>query len=206
MLQPVVALFIANRHVDARLSSDAVDRLPHCRPWPERTKGRIPNTPLCIDDFHPSNVQVFLDTPLASSCQLLFFLSHLHADHTRGLTPSWQHGHIYTTHTNRHLLLQRFSLPPQCITAIHFNTPTSLALSPHHPHLRFTVTLLPVCHCPGACMLLLDGYWGRIVYTGDMRWLAGTGLGGEGGALLSRPIDVLYLDNTYGKTSATSPS
>ena len=134
----------------------------------------------------------------ASSCQLIFFLSHLHGDHTRGLSPSWQHGHIHTSHVNRHLLLQRYSLPTECITALHYNTPTSLPLSPHFPHLRFTLTLLPVYHCPGACMLILDGYWGRIVYTGDMRWLVGAGLGGEGGALLSRPIDVLYLDNTYG--------
>ena len=160
-------------------------------------KGRVPNTPLCIDDFHPSNITAFLDTPLGSSCQLLFFLSHMHGDHTRGLSSSWQHGHIYTTHINRHLLLQRFSLPHNCITALHYNTPTIVPLSPHCPHLHFTLTLLPVYHCPGACMLVLDGYWGRVVYTGDMRWLAGSGLGGEGGVLLSRAIDVLYLDNTY---------
>ena len=164
-------------------------------------KGRIPNTPLCIDDFRPSLIQDFLDTPLASTCQLLFFLSHLHKDHTSGLSPSWQHGRIITTHVNRALLLSLYSLPHNLITALHYNTPTTLPLTSSatqpQPTTHVTVTLLPVYHCPGACMVVLDGYWGRVVYTGDMRWLPGTGLGGEGGTLLSRPVDVLYLDNTY---------
>ncbi len=32
-----------------------------------------------------------------------------------------------------------------------------------------TVTVIDANHCPGAVMLLFDGYFGRILYTGDFR-------------------------------------
>lgn len=48
------------------------------------------------------------------------------------------------------------------------NTVTSLS-APHSE--CFYVTLLDVStHCSGACMFVLEGYWGRFLYTGDFRY------------------------------------
>ena len=154
-------------------------------------KGRIPSTPFCIDDFRPSLIDSFQHSPLSNACPLIFLLSHLHTDHTRGLSPSWHHGCILTSPLTRHLLLARYSLDPSLIHSIPYNTPTSFPLSPHSP-LTFTLTLFPTLHCPGSCLFLLDGYFGRHVYTGDLRYLTPLAP-----SLLSLPCDLLYLDDTF---------
>ena len=154
-------------------------------------KGRIPHTPFCIDDFSPSQLQSFLTSPLSATCNLIFLLSHLHGDHIRGLSSSWHHGTILTSAVTRRLLIARLGLPPDLVRAVPYNTPTELLLSPHLP-LTFTLTLLPVIHCPGAAMFVLDGYFGRIVYTGDLR------MRGQLPRMLTEaPVDVLYLDDTF---------
>ena len=58
-----------------------------------------------------------------------------------------------------------------------------------------TVTAMNANHCPGSLMFLFEGYFGRILYTGDFRYqnslLTNT-------SLITRPVvDRLYLDNTY---------
>ena len=47
-----------------------------------------------------------------------------------------------------------------------------------------TVTAMDAAHCPGAAMLLFQGDFGTVLYTGDFRWEGGGGGerrgGGEG--------------------------
>ena len=69
---------------------------------------------------------------------------------------------------------------------------------------NMTVTVIDANHCPGAVMFLFDGYFGRILYTGDFRyepWMSvDTPLGDVA------DIDVLYLDNTYNCSACSFPS
>ena len=36
-------------------------------------------------------------------------------------------------------------------------------------HVTITVTTIDANHCPGSAMFLFEGYFGRILYTGDFR-------------------------------------
>ena len=89
-----------------------------------------------------------------------------------------------------------------------------------------SVTTLDANHCPGSAMFIFEGYFGRILYTGDFRCAPCSPV--EWKAFLSplppppsryspemdslpvlkhcSPVDVLYLDNTYCDTSCKFPS
>lgn len=61
----------------------------------------------------------------------------------------------------------------------------------------FSVTVINANHCPGAVMFLFEGYFGKVLYTGDFRYKPD--MVNEGSLLADHleKIDVLYLDNTY---------
>lgn len=56
-----------------------------------------------------------------------------------------------------------------------------------------TVTPIDANHCPGAVMFLFEGYFGRILHTGDFRCHAAH----LAHAALREPVDALFLDNTF---------
>eukprot|EP00761_Pharyngomonas_kirbyi_P014757 gb/GECH01014787.1/.p1 GENE.gb/GECH01014787.1/~~gb/GECH01014787.1/.p1 ORF type:complete len:722 (+),score=156.25 gb/GECH01014787.1/:1-2166(+) len=142
---------------------------------------RIRNTPIAVDEF------TFIPGVY------IYLLSHLHSDHTAGLTPSWNTGTVYTSPVTRALLLHRFRLQdPSLVVPLSENVPHTVPLDPHRS-VTMQVTLIDANHCPGACMFLLDGYFGRILVTGDFRYTE---------HLLPSiprhpPVDVLYLDDTF---------
>jgi len=69
-----------------------------------------------------------------------------------------------------------------------------------------TVTPIDANHCPGAAMFLFEGYFGRILYTGDFRY-SGPMLNDVNlYSLCSADIDVLYLDNTFCDARCIFPS
>lgn len=70
-----------------------------------------------------------------------------------------------------------------------------------HGEETMTVTLLDAHHCPGAVMFLFEGYFGRILCTGDFRFHPSMIDEFRG-----RQIDVAYVDNTYCTPIAVFPS
>lgn len=70
------------------------------------------------------------------------------------------------------------------------------------PHV--SVTLIDANHCPGAAMLLLEGYFGVVLHTGDFRFDAERM--GSHPALKGVSLDALYLDNTYGHPKFDLPT
>lgn len=75
------------------------------------------------------------------------------------------------------------------------------------------VTLIDANHCPGSVMFLLEGYFGRILHTGDCRFTpsmlendADGGLSERLFGAASGGIDVMYLDNTFGNPRHQFPS
>ncbi|RXG69362.1 5' exonuclease Apollo [Armadillidium vulgare] len=144
----------------------------------------IEGTPLVVDFWQTQNYDE----------QKVFFLTHLHADHIKGLTSLWRKK-IYTSPVNCLLLEQKFQ------------NGIVIPLELDEPHIIFiddddttsiTVTLIDANHVPGSVIFLFQGPFGNILYTGDMRFYA---------EVFEHPIlkpvleaceiDELYLDNTF---------
>ncbi|XP_037540131.1 5' exonuclease Apollo [Nematolebias whitei] len=159
----------------------------------------------------PANGKVIPHTPLAvdfwqvRKCPgtRLFFLTHMHSDHTVGLTSTWSNRPIYCSPTTATLLKLKLQVKDQWIHPLELGEPYLLSLDDIGKE-KLTVTLIDANHCPGAVMFLFEGYFGSILYTGDFRYSP---------SMLREPcfrtnttIDVLYLDNTNCDPNRTLPS
>ncbi|XP_029011581.1 5' exonuclease Apollo isoform X2 [Betta splendens] len=153
----------------------------------------IPQTPLAVDFWFVRKC------PGAR----LFFLSHMHSDHTMGLTSTWSNRPIYCSPVTATLLGLKLQVKEQWIHPLELSEPHLLPLDDIGKE-RLTVTLIDANHCPGSVMFLFEGYFGSILYTGDFRYTP---------SMLREPclrtnttIDVLYLDNTNCDPNRTLPS
>lgn len=64
---------------------------------------RLPHTNIAVDYWR-------LDPGVS-----LRFLTHCHADHTKGLTPRWNYGTIYCSAISAKILKHRFGIDPAII-------------------------------------------------------------------------------------------
>ncbi|NXQ35032.1 DCR1B exonuclease, partial [Alaudala cheleensis] len=134
----------------------------------------LPGTPIAVD---------FWSLRKAAGARL-FFLSHMHSDHTVGL------------HLPCPALTPRPLQVPMCWIR-------PLEVGQSHVVDEVTVTLIDSNHCPGSVMFLFEGTFGTILYTGDFRYMSA--MKGEP-ALRGRHIDCLYLDNTHCQPQRALPS
>lgn len=153
----------------------------------------LPHTPLAVDFWQ------------VRKCPgtRLFFLSHMHSDHTVGLTSTWSNRPIYCSPTTATLLRLKLQVKEQWIHPLEVAEQHLLPLDDIGKE-TLTVTLIDANHCPGAVMFLFEGYFGSILYTGDFRYSP---------SMLREPclrtnttIDVLYLDNTNCDPNRSLPS
>lgn len=153
----------------------------------------IPHTPLAVDFWQ------------VRKCPgtRLFFLSHMHSDHTVGLTSTWSNRPIYCSPTTATLLKLKLQVKEQWIHSLELGEPYLLPMDDIGKE-KLTVTLIDANHCPGSVMFLFEGYFGSILYTGDFRYIP---------SMLREPclrtnttIDVLYLDNTNCDPNRDLPS
>ncbi|XP_064255358.1 5' exonuclease Apollo [Passer domesticus] len=124
----------------------------------------------------------------------LFFLSHMHSDHTVGLSSTWSRP-LYCSPLTARLLHHRLQVAKCWIRP--------LEVGQSHVVGEVTVTLIDSNHCPGSVMFLFEGAFGTILYTGDFRYTSA--MQGEP-ALRGRHIDRLYLDNTHCHPERALPS
>ncbi|KAK6472208.1 hypothetical protein HHUSO_G29240 [Huso huso] len=153
----------------------------------------IPHTPLAVD---------FWQLRKCSQARL-FFLSHMHADHTSGLTSTWSNRPIYCSPLTAKLLRLKLQVKDRWIRPLEVGHAHLLPLDEVGKE-TMTVTLIDANHCPGSVMFLFEGYFGTILYTGDFRYTP---------LMLREPclskhkqIDVLYLDNTNASRDRILPS
>lgn len=153
----------------------------------------IPCTPLAVDFWQ------------VRKCPgtRLFFLSHMHSDHTVGLTSTWSDRPIYCSPVTARLLQLRLKVKEQWIHPLELGEPHLLPLDDIGKE-TMTVTLIDANHCPGAVMFLFEGYFGSILYTGDFRYTPS--MLREPGLRTNITIDVLYLDNTNCDPNRPLPS
>ncbi|XP_034028178.1 5' exonuclease Apollo isoform X2 [Thalassophryne amazonica] len=153
----------------------------------------IPHTPMAVDFWQVRKCPWIR----------LFFLSHVHSDHTVGLTSTWTNRPIYCSPVSAALLTLQLQVKEQWIHPLELGEPHMLPLDDIGKE-KLTVTLIDANHCPGSVMFLFEGYFGSILYTGDFRYTP---------SMLREPclrtnttIDVLYLDNTNCDPNRTLPS
>ncbi|XP_078402894.1 5' exonuclease Apollo isoform X2 [Cetorhinus maximus] len=151
----------------------------------------IPNTPFAVD---------FWQIRKCSHVRL-FFLSHLHSDHTSGLSSTWSRP-IYCSPITARLLRWKFQVDEVWIHPLELGDNHLLNLDEVGKE-TMTVTLIDSNHCPGSVMFLFDGYFGTVLYT-DFRYTP---------TMFSHPplntekrIDILYLDNTNCDPESMVPS
>ncbi|XP_029974502.1 5' exonuclease Apollo [Salarias fasciatus] len=153
----------------------------------------IPHTPLAVD---------FWQVRKCTGARL-FFLSHMHSDHTAGLSSTWSDRPIYCSPITASLLRLKLQVKEKWIHPLELGEPHLLPLDDIGKE-TLTVTLIDANHCPGAVMFLFEGYFGTILYTGDFRYTP---------SMLREPcfqtntaIDVLYLDDTNCDPNRTLPT
>ncbi|XP_007485228.1 5' exonuclease Apollo isoform X1 [Monodelphis domestica] len=152
----------------------------------------IPHTPIAVDLWNLRR---------AGSARL-FFLTHLHADHTEGLSSTWARP-LYCSPLSARLVHRRLQVSKQWIRALEVGESHVLPLDEIGQE-TMTVTLIDANHCPGSVMFLFEGYFGTILYTGDFRYTPS--MLQEPALRLGKQIHTLYLDNTNCDPSLVLPS
>ncbi|XP_032737289.1 5' exonuclease Apollo [Lontra canadensis] len=142
----------------------------------------IPHTPIAVD---------FWSLRRAGSARL-FFLSHMHSDHTVGLSSTWARP-LYCSPITAYLVHRHLQVPKEWIRALEVGESHVLPLDEIGRE-TMTVTLIDANHCPGSVMFLFEGYFGTILYTGDFRYTPS--MLKEPALKLGKQIHTLYLDNT----------
>lgn len=142
----------------------------------------------------------------------VFFLSHCHSDHMKGLhhsnffqlLESRCFSKIYMSDVSEHIIKNDDALShlSEYLVTIPLEQPTIIPVpnKDGEVHTRIVVTLLTAGHCPGSVMFYIEGENGRILYTGDFRLPVGSSarlvnLHDEHGRL--KPLDALYVDTTF---------
>lgn len=153
---------------------------------------QIPHTPIAVD---------FWSLRRAASARL-FFLSHMHSDHTVGLSSTWARP-LYCSPITAFLLHRRLQVSKQWIRALEVGESHVLPLDEIGRE-TVTVTLMDANHCPGSVMFLFEGYFGTILYTGDFRFTPS--MLKEPALRVGKQIHTLYLDNTNCNPALVLPS
>ncbi|XP_047336520.1 5' exonuclease Apollo-like [Impatiens glandulifera] len=143
-----------------------------------------------------------------------YFLTHLHADHTNGLSSSWKKGPLFCSHITATIFpikFPNFNLSLLRVLEIGRWHSISLVSPLTRSETIVNVMAIDAHHCPGAVMFLFRGDFGNMLYTGDFRWESNSERAVIGrsmllGALKNDKLDIIYMDNTYCHPSYTFPS
>lgn len=152
----------------------------------------IPHTPIAVD---------FWSLRRAGSARL-FFLTHMHSDHTVGLSSTWARP-LFCSPITAFLLHRQLQVSKQWIRALEVGESHVLPLDEIGRE-TMTVTLIDANHCPGSVMFLFEGYFGTILYTGDFRYIPS--MLKEPALRVGKQIHTLYLDNTNCNPALILPS
>ncbi len=92
------------------------------------------------------------------------------------------------------MLLEKFNVNPDLVVVLEEDKTHNIPLDMNSHKVTMQATLIDSNHCPGACMFLLEGYFGTILHTGDFRF---DPLILQHEVLRNKKIDYLYLDDTF---------
>ncbi|XP_011048492.1 PREDICTED: 5' exonuclease Apollo isoform X2 [Populus euphratica] len=143
-----------------------------------------------------------------------YFLTHLHTDHTQGLTSKWGKGPLFCSKLTAKLLpfkFPDFNLSLLRVVDLHIWHSFSLISPTTGSQITAHVMAVDAHHCPGGVMFLFRGEFGCLMYTGDFRWEVDSERAKDArnkllNVLKNETVDVLYLDNTYCNPSYDFPT
>ncbi|KAH7532969.1 hypothetical protein FEM48_Zijuj04G0079700 [Ziziphus jujuba var. spinosa] len=143
----------------------------------------------------------------------IYFLTHLHSDHTKGLSSSWSKGPIFCSRLTAKIFPSKFPcFNLSLLRVLEIGSWHSIPVHSPSTGLETSVEVMPIDahHCPGAVMFLFRGEFGCLLYTGDFRWETTNERAKIGMAMLLNAVDdvsvdLLYLDNTYCNPSYDFP-
>ncbi|XP_028110503.1 5' exonuclease Apollo-like isoform X1 [Camellia sinensis] len=144
----------------------------------------------------------------------VYFLTHLHADHTNGLSSTWKRGPLFCSRITAKLFSSKFpGFKLSLLRILDVGQWNSIPLVSPTTESNTTVDVIAIDahHCPGAVMYLFRGEFGCMLYTGDFRWETTSKRAEIGRSMLlsalgNDKVDILYLDNTYCNPSYSFPS
>lgn len=159
---------------------------------------KVPNINAIVDGFSYSN-------SLEPSA-FVFFLTHFHSDHYKGLTQNWRSGKIYCSRPTAVLLRSEF--PCLDIQSLELDVTHWIVLDQSSGK-GVNVTLIDANHCIGSVMFLFQSIeTGNILFTGDFRFipsmLTHPALQNSSGSLIH--INHLFLDNTFARPEFNFPA
>ena len=126
----------------------------------------------------------------------------MHADHTVGLTSSWNTYKIYCSEVTRRLVIAKLGVNSDLVVGLPLDECVIINLDEAGKE-TMTVRLIDANHCPGSVMFIFEGYFGKILYTGDFRYCERFA---THSAMEGKQFDVLYLDNTYCDAKCAFPT
>jgi len=140
--------------------------------------------------------------------QYLYFLTHLHTDHTQGLTSTWTEP-IYTSELNAELVISMLKVNPSLVIPLEIGTTIMIDLPSAYgteESQLISVTPIDANHIKGSVMFLFEGRFGKILHTGDFR-LCDSMLQNPTLKMISESesLDLLYVDNTFEETGNEFP-
>lgn len=121
----------------------------------------IPGTNIRIDDF---------TAPQSLSNEFVFFLTHIHTDHLKGLHDNWNLGRIYCSIVTKNLLIDWFPNLRAHATGLELQEEHLIYIDKTQDEESISVTLFDSNHCPGSVMYLFKGINGTVLHTGDFRY------------------------------------
>ncbi|CUM67031.1 uncharacterized protein PRCAT00004719001 [Priceomyces carsonii] len=97
----------------------------------------------------------------------VFLLTHFHADHLTGLSNIGFTSKVYCSNTTKKLIDQdeNYGAVLCKLVGVPFNTPLNLKVKDREVRIIF----IPAYHCPGASMILIEGFGRSVICTGDVR-------------------------------------
>ncbi|XP_008548658.1 protein artemis isoform X1 [Microplitis demolitor] len=166
-----------------------------------------------IEEIPGISVDRFDGENLKSS---IFFLSHCHTDHMKGLLYTegqyfidklLKHKqYLYCTPVSKKILeykLSKFGSDAEFIKTIDCCSPVIVDYTVDNNKFYLTVTCIPAGHCPGSVMFLFENEKTSVLYTGDFR-IGSSDLSklkplhnDVNNIMIPKKFDSIYIDTTF---------
>ncbi|MES1921990.1 DNA cross-link repair 1A protein, variant 2 [Bonamia ostreae] len=132
--------------------------------------------------------------------KMVFFLSHFHTDHYKGLLKSFSEGDIYCSPITASLVLAKIGVNKKYLKPLQIGVKHKIPIKPTNQIFSKStysyVTLVEANHCPGSVIFFFEIPNKKVIlHTGDFRF--GDQLKNNPICAKNKNVSFMYLDTTY---------